>query len=89
MIYDRFARLREGKSSHGGAASLPVTEGGRGESALVHRARPVGSALIMHDVSELRPLGFTVPVYTRSVLHNSSLVGLESNVPRRASRRKL
>jgi len=49
--------VREGKSSRGGAAPPRV--------GLMHRAKPVGRALIMHDVSELRPLGFMVLVYAR------------------------
>lgn len=62
MIYDRCGSGRK------------VNPGEPARVGLMHRAKPVGRALIMHDVSELRPLGFMVP-YMRGVLHNSSLAG--------------
>lgn len=44
--------VREGKSSRGDRLNAPGETSGK-------------RALIMHDVSELRPLGFMAPVYAK------------------------
>lgn len=54
---------------------------GWSHGSFIYRVKPARRALIMHDVAELRPLGFMVP-RTRNILHNSSR-GVENNAPER------